>query len=88
MRLENDQICLYLDPLFLLFNAVLTIILQLLIRGDLGQTIERMWKGEKVREVAMVTVVTQNRRRAACFLLDPSKAILLGQKRPALAWMM
>ena len=87
-KMRLDQICLYLDPLFLLFNSVLTIILQLLLRGNLGQTIERMWKREEVREVAMVTVVTQNRRRAACFLLDPSKAILLGQKRPALGWMM
>ena len=83
--IKNNKSSLYLDPFFLLSYALLTIILQFLLRGNLWQAIERMWEWEEVRKVLMVA--DNWWRAAASLLLDPAKG-LLGQKRPALTWMM
>ena len=76
-----QKLSLYLDPLFVLLNPVLTIVLQLLLSGDFWQPVERVGQGEEVGEVAMVgmvgmVVTLYNRRGTACFLLDPAKGLL------------
>lgn len=76
---------LYLNPLLVLLDPVLTIILQLLFRADLGKLVEGVRQGEQVRKVTMV-VMAKRRWGAASLLLNPSKA-LVGEEGPALAWM-
>ena len=76
---------LYLNPLLVLLDPVLTIVLQLLLRADLGKLVEGVRQGEQIRKMTMM-VMAKSRWGAACLLLDSSKA-LVGEEGPALAWM-